>query len=226
MVKIRPTVDHPPRRNPSHSPTLEVHLLQLLQVTKSQKTPMMLPIDYSSMFASGAICGPRFAHNTLLTHFSRLSIKQASEKYGPFLPPDDGSPFLAHRLHRLWDDLSKEQQLEYYARAATEINSESVEVSQKSSRPYSPQLRSASSGYASPTFGAGSAARTRFSPYEIPEHHHMSTHTPEMRSPVFSNDDDPSCGSVRSRSQSPAGEDGQPHSSHVPRPPNAWILFR
>ncbi|KIM29491.1 hypothetical protein M408DRAFT_22846 [Serendipita vermifera MAFF 305830] len=158
----------------------------------------------------------------------KTSIKQASEKYGPFLPPDDGSPYLALRLHRLWQDLSKEQRLEYYARVtASETNPEGLDVSQKPSRPYSPQFRSASTGYTSPPLTTASGpARPRYSPYEIPEPHNLSAQTPELRSPVFSTDDDPSCGSVRSRSHSPMGEDGQPTQSHVPRPPNAWILFR
>ena len=159
---------------------------------------------------------------------NRSSIKQASEKYGPFLPPDDGSPFLALRLHRLWQDLSHEQRLMYYTRAAVENNPESLETSQRIPPTYSPLFLSSQPGHASPpSTGVGAPSRAQFQPHGSPDIYNTSGNTPELRSPASLIDDEPNTTSARSRSQSPhGGEEGQSQASHIPRPPNAWILYR
>lgn len=156
----------------------------------------------------------------------RSSIKQASEKYGPFLPPDDGSPFLALRLHRLWQDLSREQRLVYFTRAASEGNPESMDASQRPSHSHSPLFLPAQPGHPSPPSMGVGATRAHFSAHGSPENYHASIHSPEVRSPASFPDED-AAGSMRSRSQSPhVGDDGNVQTGRVPRPPNAWILFR
>ncbi|CAG7848537.1 SubName: Full=Uncharacterized protein {ECO:0000313/EMBL:CCA66554.1} [Serendipita indica DSM 11827] len=143
------------------------------------------------------------------------SLKRTSERYGPFLPTDDGSPLLAHRLRRMWDDLSTEQRNHWF-QAAYEVENDHHGDSRipysigTESQPYSPVSASASTT----RFPVGMDGMPR---------QYSNANTPDLRSPASFLDDEAGS-SLRSRSQSP-GED-HPSTSHIPRPANAWILFR
>jgi hypothetical protein len=156
----------------------------------------------------------------LNSHFIRASMKTASEKFGPYLPPDDGSLFLSSRLARMWNDLSPGQQAGWYARAAGELNSELVFENR------SPHL-SPSGGV---LFGLPSTAtRTTFSGSESIGGFTGRMDTMDTRSSGSFMEEDPMGGhsSMHSPSESPGpGDDAGSSQSHVPRPPNAWILFR
>jgi hypothetical protein len=155
--------------------------------------------------------------------FIRASMKAASEKYGPYLPPDDGSPFLSSRLTRMWNDLSPEQRAGWYARAARELNSEFAFESR------SPHLSPSGSVLCTPPSTAVSAARTTFSGSESIGGFTGRTDTMDTRSPGSFIEEDPMGGpsALHSPSESPGpGDDTGNSQSHVPRPPNAWILFR
>ncbi|KAG8787851.1 hypothetical protein FRC19_000700 [Serendipita sp. 401] len=160
----------------------------------------------------------------------KASVKRSSDQFGPFLPEDDGSPFLAHRLSRMWNDLSAEQRASWLSRASSESMNEHSPVT--GSRHCSPSSSTAAAAFAQ--------MRSRLTGDENTVSFNSSTtagayasygNTPELRSPAsFMTDDVESMhggpSSLRSRSQSPhMGEEGA-SSSHVPRPPNAWILFR
>jgi hypothetical protein len=117
--------------------------------------------------------------------------------------------------------------LAYYTRAAAESNSDSLDASQRLSQPYSSVFLSGQPSHVSPPPTGVSGMRNHFSSHGSPENYHASANTPELRSPASFVDDDPTSGSMRSRSQSPhVGDEGNAQTGRVPRPPNAWILYR
>lgn len=153
----------------------------------------------------------------------RASVKAASDKFGPYLPPDDGSPFLAHRLTRMWNDLSSEQKAGWYARAAGEASSDFT------SGWRSPLLNTPSSARQTPPSTGVSASRASMANVEGHEGHFYNFDMSEHRSPASLHDEEPlgAPSTLESRSQSPLpNEESGPSQSHIPRPPNAWILFR
>ena len=151
----------------------------------------------------------------LISLICRDSLKRMSENGLQFLPIDDGSPLLAHRLRRMWDDLSNEQRNQWFQAAYDAENdhhgdSRMPHSTGTESRPYSPT--------------SATAHTTRFQfGMDSTQGYHSSTYTPEMRSPGSLLDDEVAS-SMRSRSHSPG--DDHTSASHVPRPANAWILFR
>lgn len=150
-------------------------------------------------------------------------MKAASEKYGPYLPPDDGSPFLAHRLTRMWNDLSPEQRAGWYARAAGESSSEPLIEGR------SPQSTPSGSYHFTPPSTAVSVTRTSLSGSESLMRSSSRADSLDHRSPGSYTEDELMGGTsaLQRRSESPLpGDEAGGSQSHVPRPPNAWILFR
>ncbi|KAG8806224.1 hypothetical protein FRC17_005116, partial [Serendipita sp. 399] len=198
----------------------------------------------------------------------KASVKRSSDQFGPFLPDDDGSPFLAHRLSRMWNDLSTEQRGQWLSRAGADPSSPSTLNIAAGTGAGESSGGGASVGAArllhyspSPT-ATGSFPRSKMSPITKGDEYNTGTSagmsmggagmssygSPEVRSPAsvyYLDDADlPPAGSgaggsgpsmIRSRSQSPSPYYNPTTtsavlsglgSSHVPRPPNAWILFR
>lgn len=156
-------------------------------------------------------------------------MKEASEKYGPYLPPDDGSPFLTHRLNRMWNDLSSEQRSGWYARASGDTNVPLSDSMRDAGSSYSPILHHLGGGAYSGGSPAASAKRTHFPVSDTGAFEYTKMETSEVHSPYSVTSDEPYGGSstLHSRSQSPTmGEAPQSNLAHIPRPPNAWILFR
>ncbi|PVG00038.1 hypothetical protein CPB86DRAFT_257888 [Serendipita vermifera] len=167
----------------------------------------------------------------------KQSIKQASDSFGPYLPPDDGSPFLAHRLTRMWNDLEPSQRDWWCRKAAGEILGEhSAHVSERYPSSPTTVLSSSASGPCTPSSTSAmssSALGAHYSPLNPPRSFLLPGKAIKLESrspPTTFMDEDVRMSSqsfFHSRSGSPSpGEEMSASGSHIPRPPNAWILYR
>lgn len=150
-------------------------------------------------------------------------MKSMSDRYGPFIPPEDGSPVVAMSLTRMWQQLSPQQRLEWWLREKNETVSENEQPSSTLQVPRAPASGFLVRRSAEHSPSEYSANEPSFFQHIAPMHQ-SGFHRPSSWHIEDDEGSRDSSGANRSRSQSPAEESST--RKQPPRPANAWILYR